>query len=409
MYLRRLEIQHVRLINALTLEFGAPGWTVVLGDNGSGKSTILQAVALAASGPALASHLIEDAATLRPADLPEAEPVIRCQFQGPAHPDTRVLLSVKKGRHDFTRTKGGSRVDDIRAKRDRGFFVVGYGPGRFLPRPGEVALPENPVRDRVEGLFSRHHKVLGTDFYGALRQRTPEEALSFTRALKTALLAEDGMGEKLFPMLLDVDTRGKSGVKHLERLLESRRFIVSAGRRHLKLPATALSDGYQSMLAWIADLLGHAFLEFGPQVEAGTLRGIALIDEIDLHLHPTWQRKLVPLLKRVFPQMQFIVTTHSPLVVAALEPHEIVRLQLREGEVVREAHRAAPGLMTGTQLLTHYFDVSRAGRADLLEKEREYLELQAMGRRTKRQEDQRKKLEEELHPYWTVSAGRNGA
>lgn len=64
------------------------------------------------------------------------------------------------------------------------------------------------------------------------------------------------------------------------------------------------------------------------------IAGIALIDELGLHLHPAWQRRIGPSLRAAFPAMQFIVTTHSPLVVAGCTADEVVRLGLREGHIV---------------------------------------------------------------------------
>jgi len=60
--------------------------------------------------------------------------------------------------------------------------------------------------------------------------------------------------------------------------------------------------------------------------------GVVLIDEIDLHLHPKWQRRVVEDLKRTFPQIQFIATTHSPFIIQSLRPDELINLDNRDGE-----------------------------------------------------------------------------
>ena len=68
------------------------------------------------------------------------------------------------------------------------------------------------------------------------------------------------------------------------------------------------------------------------------MQGVVLIDEIDLYLHPSWQATFVSALRRVFPKIQFIATTHSPVILAGLAPHEVVRLQAdpETGDVVRQ-------------------------------------------------------------------------
>ena len=90
-------------------------------------------------------------------------------------------------------------------------------------------------------------------------------------------------------------------------------------------PFSQLSDGYRNVVSLVADLAWRAAV-LNPHhgAEAGTRAlGIVLIDEIDLHLHPAWQRRIVPDLRRAFPSLQFVATTHSPQVVASVRRDEI--------------------------------------------------------------------------------------
>jgi ABC-type glutathione transport system ATPase component len=85
-----------------------------------------------------------------------------------------------------------------------------------------------------------------------------------------------------------------------------------------------LSDGYRSILSLTLDLLRRLEEAFGPRklfADDGTVAppGVVLIDEIDAHLHPTWQREVGVWFKRYFPRMQFLVATHSPLVCQAAD------------------------------------------------------------------------------------------
>lgn len=95
-----------------------------------------------------------------------------------------------------------------------------------------------------------------------------------------------------------------------------------------RLPFSALSDGQRNMVAMIGDLAFKA-AQLNPHLGADALLqtpGIVLIDELDLHLHPRWQQHIVEDLRRLFPQVQFIATTHSPFIVQTLRLGELIPL-----------------------------------------------------------------------------------
>ena len=114
------------------------------------------------------------------------------------------------------------------------------------------------------------------------------------------------------------------------------------------MPFNYLSDGFRSMVAMAADIAYRASL-LNPHLgedAAKETSGIVLIDEIDLHLHPKWQRRIVRELQAAFPDLQFIATTHSPFILQSLDPGEVVDLNsttdMRDVESWREGI-AAPG------------------------------------------------------------------
>ena len=85
-----------------------------------------------------------------------------------------------------------------------------------------------------------------------------------------------------------------------------------------KMPLRDLADGYKSTFLWIADFLGWA-LSYKQNLKSfKEIAGIVLIDEIEQHLHPKWKKKIVYYLRQEFPQVQFIATTHSPLVASSI-------------------------------------------------------------------------------------------
>jgi predicted ATP-binding protein involved in virulence len=94
------------------------------------------------------------------------------------------------------------------------------------------------------------------------------------------------------------------------------------------LPFRMLSDGVRNMLAMVADIAKRTAV-LNPHLGAEAAKqtpGIVLIDEIDLHLHPKWQRRVIEDLKRTFPEIQFFATTHSPFMIQSLREGELIDL-----------------------------------------------------------------------------------
>jgi predicted ATP-binding protein involved in virulence len=109
---------------------------------------------------------------------------------------------------------------------------------------------------------------------------------------------------------------------------EPLRLLVN--KRGVPLDLSQLSDGERSFLALICDL-GRRLALANPLL-ANPLdgSGIVLIDELELHLHPTWQREVSEKLRKIFPNIQFIATTHSPFVIQSLRPGELINLDPAE-------------------------------------------------------------------------------
>ncbi|MCP5102839.1 MAG: AAA family ATPase, partial [bacterium] len=98
-----------------------------------------------------------------------------------------------------------------------------------------------------------------------------------------------------------------------------------------RLPIEALSEGFKSTFAWLFDTIIRIVEKGGNLENAGDITGIILLDEIDLHLHPTWQRTILPSVETLFPNIQFIVTTHSPFVVQSARKESLIALEMESG------------------------------------------------------------------------------
>jgi predicted ATP-binding protein involved in virulence len=111
------------------------------------------------------------------------------------------------------------------------------------------------------------------------------------------------------------------------------------------LKFSSLGYGYQSALSWIADFCKKMFDKYPDSANPLKEPAVLLIDEIDLHLHPQWQRTIIKHLSNIFPQTQFIVTTHSPFVIQSMESVNLYTLhhQNQQTEVKHWGNKSFTG------------------------------------------------------------------
>lgn len=204
----------------------------------------------------------------------------------------------------------------------KGWFVSGYGPFRRLPRHSHDLPREKGAPRRVEQLISLFREDLPLlepvpwlkDIY--LRRLEKREGMKDLEKSILALL-DDG----LLPENRKIDKINSDGlwVKDL-----------NTGKT---LPLNELSDGYRSVAALVLDIVRQLFNSFGEfklEKNNGILQavypGVLLIDEMDTHMHVSWQQKIGYWLKSHFPRIQFIVSTHSPFICQAADPKGLIRL-----------------------------------------------------------------------------------
>ena len=159
-----------------------------------------------------------------------------------------------------------------------------------------------------------------------------ELAFEHIRALQTVAMEE----KKDFPAydaILEAVNKAFGGeLAPGERVIFSMRYandvVALQTKEGTVVPFTSLSDGYRNVIKIILDIATRMCI-LNPYQKGNALKntpGIVVIDEIDLSLHPTWQRKIIGILKELFPRIQFICATHSPFIIQSLEEGELITL-----------------------------------------------------------------------------------
>jgi uncharacterized protein (TIGR02646 family) len=356
-YITRIEIHNFRVIKDLDLSFPPPdqdekSWTVLLGENGVGKSSILKAVALALQDKEyLSSGVLDPATILRSGTRKGYVRVHMTDYSKPFE----VLFDNKT----FQKTNDNQLQT----------YVFGYGSTRLLPHSDyKPALTKGVVR--TENLFD--------PFLPLVNARSWMLSLGSRSFGYTALALKDLLLRKKNDRLF----RRKGKIK------------LRLGEFESSVPLELLSDGYQSMVALTADIL-KVMLETWPTADKA--QGIVLLDEIDVHLHPRWKVEVVNRLRRTFPYVQFLVTTHDPLCLMGTQPGEVHVLERDDatGELTATQFDVPPGTTADRVLTGFWFGLPSTTDSGTLRMLQDYYRLQR-ARRTPTNQTRLHHLQEEL-------------
>lgn len=338
MYLKKLILKDLKGFKKLDFSFAPSGWNVLTGDNGSGKTALLKAIALALVGPDVARALqpslrgwirdgsakAEIAAQIAPDSRDKFATGRR--YEESFWSEVELVLnggpeaSMKPGSQRRRGKKGP--LNGPWAENTAGWFAVGYGPFRRLygASPEAQRLMSGPSRvARFATMFKEDATLLECELWlKELSHKSLENRERERRILGQveALLNDDFL---------------RSGLR-VERVDSDGLWLKDASGTIL--PLADMSEGYRAALALMIDILRHLDVVYGEETlvseEDGRKivqhKGVVLIDEVDAHLHPAWQREIGFWLKKRFPKIQFIVTTHSALVCQAADEGGIFHL-----------------------------------------------------------------------------------
>lgn len=272
--------------------------------------------------------------------------------------------------------------------------IFAYGGNRHI---GYKNIDRDELKDPIYNLISEFgelldaEQLLGMLDTASLRQGGKGKATDLLFKIKEILvdLLPDIKNPESIIINSPINDDGSINKKIVEVLTEDGR-----------VPLFNLSLGYVTMLTWIVDLAMHMLWSFPESEEPLTEPAIVLVDEIDLHLHPIWQRKIMKKLTRHFSHTQFICTAHSPIMAQASENQNLAvvkRIDDKELVIENEPH-IVKGWRIGQLLTSELFDFEseRGPEVDeMAEERRKLLKKESLGPEEKiRLESLNKQLDE---------------
>lgn len=337
MYLKEIHLENIKTFKDLRFDFTINGkprlCTGFLGPNGMGKSVLLDCITASLAGESAMKSalpyprdwvrsgedygLIEakiDVSDEEEADIP-SELLLRYFVTGKKGADINGRFFQGYGIYGDYNNEGNKFFDKVAGYDSKGFLICGYGPFRRPPRgEGKFKVQSksetNPRSSRITTLFDEGSPV--------------SEVESWLINLEYRSLKEGKEKKDVFNAALNLLHNILPNVTFKE--INSDGQVIFNTEDGLESPLSELSDGYRSVIAWSANLVQHMFDAHVhlPDKTQGT--GVVVIDEIDVHLHPGAQRKVITHLRELFPNIQFILSSHSPFVAQSLKQNEIFRL-----------------------------------------------------------------------------------
>ncbi len=355
MYIQTLEMKNFKSFENIQLEFH-PELTVLVGNNGSGKTSILEGASIALS--TMFIHMNELSGlniekgqvhlkTFPMGSTFDVQPQYPVVLKAKAMVQCKEMVWERSLNSAKGRTTYGQAIDMIemgaafqKALQDGKTGLIlpllaYYSTSRLRrsdnrPKGGSQSSRSNGYIDCMSG--TANIKLM-MDWFSKMtvkkyqNQESDSGEILELEAVYSAMEAcfQRVTGSKEVKIQYNLD------IKDLEV------FYQDSSKEMIRIPLNQLSDGYRGTISLVADI-AYRMAVLNPQLFGNVCRetgGIVLIDEVDLHLHPIWQQRILGDLRDIFPKIQFIVTTHAPSVLNTVKCENIVLLE--QGKVLEPA------------------------------------------------------------------------
>ncbi|MGA7239919.1 MAG: DUF2235 domain-containing protein [Bryobacteraceae bacterium] len=333
---------------------------VFLGDNGVGKSTILRAIAVALAGK-------------------QAEPwADRLVRSGATHASIRLETDRETYQTTIELATSGAVLtpSTVNPLETEGWLAIGFPPLRTTSGRRGSGLPSGgatvPVVADILPL-AKGEPDLRLD---ALQ----DWIINLDYQIKDALSrnTHDSLSEKLCEAFFETVAALTKGMKLEFRGVDAKTKRITIHTDDGDVPLEWLSQGTASLISWVGVILQRLYEIYGGEGDPRKRYVLVLMDEIDAHMHPAWQRVLLRRLRNIFPGMQLITTTHSALIISGLKSDRVFRVirDPKSGSViVREFEMTLTGKEPGELLESPLFGLEDSRDPNTEEDHARYAEL----------------------------------
>lgn len=304
MKIKEIEIKNIGCIRHLHLDFNE-NMNILCGPNGVGKTTIIESVAsmFIYGHPTVKRNVASDIGYLH----------AKIEADGETKENTIEIKKFNPIESENTRSFSNltSKIISIKVSRNFGYSQLTAIPSDQSREIAELwrETTSGVKFDGVKGWFVNRY------LYSAREGTLTEEQISNYH-----------LAERCFSII--------NSQYRFSRVMGATNDIM-VNTPHGEIYFEYLSSGFKSIIYLLFSTIKEIEFRFKEQnLKAEDFDGIILIDEIEIHLHPEWQERIIHILKKTFPCAQFILTTHSPHVIQTAEPNQVMALQLDENNNV---------------------------------------------------------------------------